>query len=140
VHHLHELIHPWHLIEETDALHHCLGKPHNSRWPGQDDDLFTFPYWKIVAFRRARLFSLGGPTGPLCTLHVHVKPPRLVQVQGRAREDILLQPYTPALVDAVAFLRGQFPGLDLDAYPSLAVTQAALPLIAQALRWHRRRS
>jgi hypothetical protein len=141
VHHLHELTHPWH-IEETDALGHCLGRPNHARWPGRDDDLFTLPYWRLIASCGSRLFSLGDTVGQLCTLHVTVSPPRLHQVQGHGREDVQSQPYYPALVEAVAQLASMFPGLCLNNYCWLqhrpgapSRLRALTQQLAETVRW-----
>ena len=106
---LHELVHPWHLAQETEALCHCIGKPQGMSWT-PSTDLCQLPYWTLISSGRSRVFSFGFPHMPLCTLHARVDPALLSEIQGR-----LGQPYiVPALFQALHHLRTLFPRLTLD--------------------------
>jgi hypothetical protein len=114
VHRLSELIHPWHLVEESEALGHCVGQPLYNFWVGDAKDLVSLPYWKRIASGQSRLFSLGAGERPLCTLNIELATSRLVEVQGRGQEAVDEQPYYPALVEAIGHLKTLLPGLTVE--------------------------
>jgi hypothetical protein len=134
LHELRELVHPWHLVEETDALGHCLGRHSNNYWPGRDDDLFTLPYWRLVEAGTIRLFSLSTKRGPLCTIQVEQREPSpswcptpswygptISHIEGRSRERLANRPYYPALIQAIGYLHTLFPGLSITSKGQLAL-------------------
>jgi hypothetical protein len=110
-HVLTELFDPWHLIDETDALGHCIGRPHGNKWTGSEGDVRFLPFWRNIIHGYVRVFSLGRGKTPLCTLCVQLKPPTLTECEGRRGEKLRDQLWFPALVDAIAHLRTRFPEL-----------------------------
>lgn len=100
-HCLHELIHPWHLVEETDALGHCIGRhPHDFC-----GDIRQLSYWRKIAGGRARIFSFAGQRGPLCTLHVQL-PGHILVEAGPKLPRVLsgTEPYFAALAQSIGGL------------------------------------
>ena len=93
----------------------ALGKPLNNRWLGDRNASGQPPLLEAHRLaHRSRVFSLGDREAPLCTLHVSLMPLELVEAQGRPGESILEQTYYPALIEAVAYLKGLLPGLVID--------------------------
>lgn len=103
-HCLHELIHPWHLVEETDALGHCIGRhPHDFCAAG--GDICQLSYWRKIAGGRARIFSFAGQRGPLCTLHVQLPGHTLVEAGPRMPRVLSgTEPYFAALTQSIGGL------------------------------------
>jgi len=118
-HVLQELIHPWHLVEETQALGHCVGRPRDDSPDGPISLTRDLPYWRMVATGKSRLFSLAGTAGPLCTLHVNLTLNLLAEAEGRDRQPLFRAPFFPVLLEAIFRLGLLVPGLRLE--PTLRI-------------------
>jgi hypothetical protein len=81
--HLHELTHPWHLVVESEALRHCIAHLHGNVRIKDMRRLPDLPYWAQIVSGKSRIFSFGYRGRPLCTLQVALKPPTLVETQGK---------------------------------------------------------
>ena len=132
---LFELIHPWHLVEESLALGHCVGKLLSNYFPRHEHELTCLPYWEYVTSGRCRLFSLADNEGPLCTIHVDLAALEVAQLQGRPREVLETQDHYPVIAEAIGFLKTVFPGLTVARqYATLRLLEypSAVPIIERA--------
>jgi hypothetical protein len=83
---LQELTDPRHLVEETKALGHCVGR-HGASSGSSGRSIKNLTYWRYIRYGHSRIFSFArnrGPhAGPLCTLHVQLPNHVLVEAGPR---------------------------------------------------------
>jgi hypothetical protein len=121
---LQELVHPQHLLDESRALGHCVGRQRAGP-ETEDGNLQNLRYWRLIQRRQSRIFSFGstgGPdAGPLCTLHVQLPSHVLVEAGPQVPRVLTgTEPYFPALMVSLEALDSVFGSLCIGSGQSVA--------------------
>jgi hypothetical protein len=120
---LQELVHPQHLVDESRALGHCVGRQRaDSETEG---NLQNLRYWRLIKRRQSRIFSFGrtgGPdAGPLCTLHVQLPSHVLVEAGPKVPRVLTgTEHYFPVLMASLEALDSVFGSLCIGSGQSVA--------------------
>jgi hypothetical protein len=121
---LQELVHPQHLVDESRALGHCVGRQRAGP-ETEDGNLQNLRYWRLIKRHQSRIFSFGrtgGPdAGPLCTLHVQLPSHVLVEAGPEVPRVLTgTEPYFPALMASLEALDSVFGSLCIGSGQSVA--------------------
>jgi hypothetical protein len=121
---LQELIHPQHLVDESRALGHCVGRQRAGP-ETEDGNLQNLRYWRLIKRHQSRIFSFGSTgrtdAGPLCTLHVQLPSHVLVEAGPQVPRVLTgTEPYFPALMASLEALDSVFGSLCIGSGQSVA--------------------
>lgn len=103
-HRVEEATDPRHLMQDSAALHHCVGTCHNSILLSEhglhrDDPeaIHHLQYWRKIKAGTSRIFTLTENGAPLLTIEYGVDEFTIKQMQGHPRREIPLTVLCPAL-------------------------------------------
>jgi hypothetical protein len=121
---LQELVHPQHLVDESRALGHCVGRQRAGS-ETEGGSLQNLRYWRLIKHRQSRIFSFastsGANAGPLCTLHVQLPGHVLVEAGPKVPRVLTgSEPYFPALMASLEVLDSVFGSLCIGSGQSVA--------------------
>jgi hypothetical protein len=109
---LEELVHPFHLLAEGRALHHCIDQCYE-RPPEEvgmsrlcQNSAVLLKYWIEIENQWSRLFSFTNDGRPLATIE-YVPEVGIVEIRGKHNHQINgTEPYYSKLMSALQYVRG----------------------------------
>lgn len=119
-----ELTHPLHLLHESDALHHCVGRYYFSRPPiglprTDPRSLAQLFYWHSMERKATRLFSLTHNGTPRITIQYMTDSSSIHMMRGPCNKRVTPEPHHlfRALCQALHALRWIIPIADIRELP-----------------------
>lgn len=108
---LEETTDPRHLVEDGNALNHCIGTATDIRLfdPHNPHNLHNLTYWLKIKRRQARIITLMHDGQPRVTIHYDIAKRNIIELSGRVLENHAQEPISAAERNALRALPGVVP-------------------------------